>query len=75
MRSFKRGDIIEHDGLLAVVVGTDADGGAPEDQLALWYGEPRCIRISKGGVGGQHPEVWTVPSEYCTLAASSVVRH
>ena len=57
MSTFKRGDIIEHDGLLAVVVGTDADGGAPEDHLALWYGEPRCTRISKGGVGGQHPEV------------------
>jgi hypothetical protein len=75
MSTFKRGDIIEHAGLLAVVVGTPEDGGAPEDHLALWYGEPRCKRISEGGVGGQHPEVWTVPAEYCTLAASSVVRH
>lgn len=75
MSTFKRGDIIEHDGLLAVVVGTDADGAAPEDHLALWYGEPRFTPISNGGVGGQHPEVWTVPAEYCAPAASPHVRH
>jgi hypothetical protein len=75
MTTFKRGDLVEHDGLLAVVVGTFEDGGAPEDHVALWYGEPRCTRISKGGVGGQHPEVWTVPAEYCTMSASAVVRH
>lgn len=75
MSTFKRGDLIEHDELLAVVVGTPEDDGAPEDHLTLWYGEPRCIRMSKGGVGGQHPEVWTVPAEYCILAASPDVRH
>jgi hypothetical protein len=75
MSTFKRGDFIEHDGLIAVVVGTGEDGGAPEDHLALWYGEPRCIRISQGGVGGQHPEVWTVPAEYCAPAASPDIRH
>jgi hypothetical protein len=75
MNTFKRGDIIEHDGLLAVVVGTDEDGGAPEDHLALWYGDPPCTRISKGGAGGQRPEVWTVPTEYCSAAASPVVFH
>jgi hypothetical protein len=75
MSTFKRGDFIEHDGLLAVVVGTDEDGGAPEDHIALWYGDPKCIRTSKGGVGGQHPEVWTVPEEYCTPAAPPNVLH
>ncbi|MES2997139.1 MAG: hypothetical protein V4733_10060 [Verrucomicrobiota bacterium] len=75
MSTFKRGDIIELDGLLAVVVGTSEDGGAPEDHLALWFGDPRCTRISKGGVGGQHPEVWTVPADYCIVAALPVVRH
>jgi hypothetical protein len=74
MSTFKRGDFIEHDGLLAVVVGTGEDGGAPESHVALWFGEPRCTRISMGGVGGLHPEVWTVPAEYCA-AASPYVRH
>lgn len=75
MSAYKRGDFIEHDGLLAVVVGTGEDGGAPKDHLALWYGEPRCIRISEGGVGGQHPEVHTVPVPYCVPATSPDVRH
>ena len=75
MSTFKRGDFIEHDGLLAVVVGTEQDGGAPEDHLALWYGDPQCTRISKGGSGGQHPEVWTVPAEYCIPAAAPKIQH
>ena len=75
MSTFKKGDIIEHDGLLAAVVGTVEDGRAPKDHLVLWYGEPLGTRISKGGVGGQRPEVWTVPAEHCILAASPVVRH
>jgi hypothetical protein len=74
MSTFKRGDIVQADGLLAVVVGTPEDSGAPEDHLALWYGEPQCTRISQGGTGGHCPEVWIVPAEDCTLAAR-VVRH
>jgi hypothetical protein len=75
MSTFKRGQFVEHDGLLAVVVGTPADDGTPEDHLALWYGEPRCTRVSQGGSGGQRPEIWTVPAEHCKSAASPVVRH
>ena len=75
MNTFERGQFVEKDGLLAVVVGTPQDGGAPEDHIALWFGEPRCKRISEGGVGGKQAEVWTVPAEYCTLAASPVLRH
>jgi hypothetical protein len=75
MSAFKRGQFVEHDGLLAVVVGTPEDGGAPEDHLVLWYGEPRGKRISEGGSGGQHPEVWTVPAEFCTLAQTPRVQH
>lgn len=73
--SFRRGDLIEHDGLLAVVVGTPEDGGAPDEHLALWYGDPRCVRRSQGGAGGQQAEVWTVPAEYCSAAATPLVRH
>jgi hypothetical protein len=75
MNTFKKGDFIEHDGLLAVVVGTGDDGGAPQDHLALWYGDPRCTRISKGGTGGQRPEVWTVPAAHCAPASPPDVRH
>lgn len=70
-----RGQFVEHDGLLAVVVGTPQDGGAPENHVALWYGEPECTRISAGGTGGRRPEVWTVPEEYCAAAALPIVRH
>lgn len=75
MNTYQRGDFIEHDGLLAVVVGTDKDGGAPAGHLALWYGDPRCTRVSSGGVGGKHPEVWMVPTEYCAPAATPAFRH
>ena len=72
MHSFERG---QYDGLLAVVVGKPQNGGAPEEHLALWYGEPRCIRKSDGGAGCQHPEVWTVPVEQCIPAPTPIIRH
>ena len=72
---FERGDIVEFDGLLAVVVGTTADDNTPEDHLALWFGDPRGKRLSEGGYGGLQPEVWTVPSESCQPAAASIVLH
>ena len=75
MSTFKRGQFVEHDGLLAVIVGTPEDGGAPEDHLALWYGEPQGRRSSQGGSGGLHPEVWSVPAEYCTFAQSPRIQH
>ena len=75
MSTFQRGQLVEHDGLLGVVVGTPADGGAPEGHLALWYGEPRCTRRSQGGAGGQHPELWTIPAECCIAAQTPVVHH
>ena len=75
MCDFKRGNIVEFDGLLVVVVGTHEDGGAPEEHLALWFGDPKNTRISEGGTGGHHPEIWTVPSAYCTMASSPIIRH
>lgn len=70
-----RGQLVELDGLLAAVVGTDADPWVPEDHVALWFGEPRAVRKSEGGPGGLRPEVWTVPADLCTPAARPVVRH
>jgi hypothetical protein len=72
---FQRGDIVEFDGILAVVVGTYADGLAPEDHVALWFGDPKGVRRSQGGSGQLTPEVWTVPSEYCQLALQPDVFH
>ncbi|MEG3439476.1 hypothetical protein V0288_20280 [Pannus brasiliensis CCIBt3594] len=63
--SFERGDFVEFDGLLAVVVGTDGDGRAPEGHVALWFGDPEGQRVSEGGTGGSRPEVLTVPIDYC----------
>lgn len=68
------GTLVEFDGLLAVVVGTDADEWVPEGHLALWFGEPRAVRKSEGGPGGLRPEVWTVPAEQCIRSAEPVVR-
>ena len=65
MSSFKIGDFVEMDGLLAVVVATEECSNVPEDHLGLWFGDPKTTRISEGGLGGSTPEVWTVPAEYC----------
>jgi hypothetical protein len=75
MKVPERGQLVELDGLLAAVVGTDEDAWVPEDHVALWFGDPRGVRVSQGGAGGLHPEVWTVPAEYCVAAAEPVVRH
>lgn len=72
---YKRGDFVEFDGLLGVVVGTFEDGMAPEDHVALWLGAPQGARRSEVGVGGLTPEVWAVPAEDCKPAPSPVVHH
>jgi hypothetical protein len=75
MAEWRRGDLVELDGLLAVVVGLEGDPEVPEDHIAIWFGDPRGVRKSQGGSGGQHPEVWTVPAEYLVAAASPVWKH
>jgi hypothetical protein len=75
MGEWEKGQLVELDGLLAAVVGTDEDAWVPEDHVALWFGDPQSVRKSQGGPGGLQPELWTVPAEYCTLAADPVVRH
>ena len=46
MHKWKRGDLVELDGLLAVVVGVEGDPDIPEDHVAVWFGDPRCERKS-----------------------------
>ena len=75
MPTWRRGDLVELDGLLAAVVGIEGDPKVPEEHVALWFGNPRCQRKSQGGACGQRPEVWTVPTEYCVPAADPVYRH
>ena len=69
---FKRGDIVEIAGQLAVVVGTFGDGGAPEEHIAVWFGDPKTKR---GGPGGQTPEVWTIPEDLFERAKAPEVLH
>lgn len=70
-----RGQLVEVDGLLAVVVGTDADSWVPDGHVALWFGVPKATRKSQGGLGGPQAEVWTIPSDHCIPAQDPVVRH
>ena len=72
---FQRGQMIEMDGLLGVVVGTGIDDHVPADHVDVWFGEPRATRKSQGGVGGLRPEIWTMPVGLCTTAAEPVIRH
>ncbi len=75
MPAWKRGDFVELNGLLAVVVGIEGDPGLPEDHSAVWFGDPKCLRTSEGGTGGARSEVWTVPTEYLTSAALPTWKH
>ncbi len=75
MAIWRRGDLVEFDGILAAVVGVEGDPGVPEEHVALWFGEPRGVRTSRGGVGGLRPVILTVPEEYCRPALEADVRH
>jgi hypothetical protein len=73
--NLRPGQLVELNGRLAVVVGTDTDAWVPEDHVALWFGEPGAIRVSQNQTGRLRPEVWTVPAEYCTPALEPAGRH
>lgn len=75
MSDWRRGNLVEFDGLLAVVVGVDGDPNVPEDHVAVWFGISRCVRESEGGPGGQRPEVITIPAAYFVAAAEPVWPH
>ena len=75
MAQWQRGDLVELDGVLAVVTSIAGDPGVPDDHIAVWFGDPRCKRKSEGGTGGASPEIWTVPEEYFVAAAPPVFKH
>ena len=70
-----RGDIVELDGLLAVVVAVPGDPNVPDDHVALWFGDPSGRRRSEGGSGGLRPELWIVPEKLFSPAAPPTYRH
>jgi hypothetical protein len=72
---WKRGDFVEFDGLLAVVVSARDDLDIPGDHVAVWFGEPRSTRISEGGPGGLSPEVWIIPAEHLAPAKAPAFKH
>jgi hypothetical protein len=74
MPTWKRGDLVELGGRLAVVVGVEGDPNVPEGHIAAWFGDPRSEPKSQGA-GGKQPEVWTVPAEYFVAAAPPVWKH
>lgn len=71
----QKGDFVEMDGLLAVVVATDDDSNVPEEHVGIWFGDPSAKRLSEGGSGGATPEVFTVPVEYCSRPAEPQFTH
>lgn len=75
MSNWKKGDFVEFDGLPAVVVGIEGDPDVPEEHIALWFGDPKAKRKSKGGSGNVRPEVWTVPEEYCLPSQEPIYKH
>jgi len=75
MATWQHGQLIEFDGLLAVVVGNQSDNWVPEEHAALWFGTPQGERKSKGGQGGLRPLIWTVPEDLCTEAAAPIIQH
>ncbi len=75
MATWRRGDLVEFDGRIAVVVGAEGEPGVPEEHVNLWFGEPQSARKSEGGPSGLVPVVRTVPEEYCLPTPPADVRH
>ena len=73
--NLEKGELVEIDGLLAVVVGIDTDLDVPDDHVLIWFGDPKTKRISEGGTGGAKPELWIVPTDYCSAATKPVIKH
>ena len=72
---WQRGELVEIDGLLAVVVALPGDQNVPDDHVGVWFGKPDCVRISEGGPGKTSPEIWTVPSALLRNPGTPTWRH
>ena len=78
--AWERGDLVELDGRLGVVVAIGGGGigddhpDVPEDHIAVWFGDSQGDRKSRSGADN-HPEIWTVPAERFVAAAPPVWKH
>ncbi len=70
-----RGDLVELDGLLAVVVGIEGDPNVPDEHVAVWFGDPQCKRKSEGGLGGSRAEFWIIPEDHLISASPPIYKH
>jgi hypothetical protein len=75
IKAFNRGDFVEVDGALGVVVGVAGEQQVPEEHLAIWFGvdKPSSAAQEEHGVGC--PEVWTIPQEYVQAGPNAIVHH
>ena len=71
----QKGDFVEVDGLLAVVVGVEGDEHVPDEHVVLWFGTPQGVRQSQGGSGRLVAEVWAVPIDVCKSAQPPCLHH
>jgi hypothetical protein len=62
---FKKGDFVEIDGLIGVVVGIEKDEITPEGHLAIWFGAGQQVRASEGATSPIPVEIHTVPIAMC----------
>lgn len=75
MKNWQRGDFVELNGRVAVVVGVEGEPDIPEGHVALWYGEAQGQDATAGDTGAGPVQVWTVPAEYCGLGPEPIYRH
>lgn len=75
MSHWQRGDLVEMDGLLGVVVAVAGENNVAEDHAGVWFGAPECVRLSAGGTGGRSPEIWTVPEDVLQQAQPATWKH
>lgn len=77
MSRLVKGDFVEFDGQVAVVVGTDDEKDVPEEHVLLWYGEPGQARKSESSNTHKRvrPIVFLVPEEYCTESLTAKIKH
>ncbi|MBV9849892.1 MAG: hypothetical protein JO250_09490 [Armatimonadetes bacterium] len=75
MTLWRRGDFVELNGRVAVVVGVEGDPDVPEEHVALWFGEASDQRATGEDPAAGPPQVWTVPAEYCRPGPRPVYRH
>ena len=75
MTVWRRGEFVEFNNDVAVVVGIAGEADVPDGHVALWFGEVDGFTKAHDGTGGKLPVVWTVPADYCRPANPPDMRH